>query len=99
MKTLCEYARQDHLNIIEYQVYKDLLEGKFIDHESPYSGFPSSLLYTQNLMGWYSLDSKFQSLLNKVFEGSIDASEFKHATALLLAEPIAAEILENQEND
>jgi hypothetical protein len=71
------------------------MAGEFIDHQSPHSYYPSSLLYTYDLMGWHSLDGLFQKMVNQVFDGSMTAQEFKEESASILSVKIAYEILED----
>ena len=79
------------------EVYNMLMNGQFIDHQSPHSDYPSSLKYTCDLMGWYSLENEFQTAINKVFNGEMTAQEFKEYSARILAEKIAEEMIEEEE--
>ena len=84
-------------NDIADEVYNMLMNGQFIDHQSPHSDYPSSLKYTCDLMGWYSLENEFQTAINKVFNGEMTAQEFKEYSARILAEKIAEEMIEEEE--
>jgi len=79
------------------EVYNMLMSGQFIDHQSKFSNFPSSLKYTYDLMGWYSLEKEFQTAINKVFNGEMTGQEFKEYSARILAEEIISEMMEEED--
>ena len=79
------------------EVYNMLMNGQFIDHQSPHSDYPSSLKYTCDLMAWYSLEEEFQTATIKVFNGEMTGQEFKEYSACILAEKIAEEMIEEED--